>query len=63
MGMWKTYGRWRGEGDEEAMGRESERESEIKRKMIWNIVGATNLMWRYLGKPKNFLSASAFSLY
>jgi hypothetical protein len=26
-------------------------------------VGATNLMWWYLGKPKNFLSASAFSLY
>ncbi len=26
-------------------------------------MGATNLTWRYLGKPKNFLSASAFSLY
>jgi hypothetical protein len=25
-------------------------------------VGAANLTWRYLGKPKNFLSASAFSL-
>jgi hypothetical protein len=46
-------------GDEEAM----RRESEIERRMIWNIVGATNQTWRYLGKLKNFLSASAFSLY
>jgi hypothetical protein len=29
----------------------------------WKCVGAANLTWRYLGKPKNFLSTSAFSLY
>jgi hypothetical protein len=26
-------------------------------------VGVANLTWRYLGKLKNFLSVSAFSLY
>ncbi len=41
-------------GDEEAMGRESERESEIERKMIWNIVGATNLHGGIWGSLKIF---------
>ena len=45
-------------GDEEAMGRGSEKKSEIERRMIWNIVGRANLTWLYLGKSKNFLSTS-----
>ena len=37
--------------------------SEVERKMIWNIVRATNLMWRYSEEAKKFLSALAFNLY
>ncbi len=40
-------------GDKEAMGRE--RESEIERRMIWNIVGAANLTRGYLEEAKKFL--------
>jgi hypothetical protein len=36
--------------------------SEIERKMIWNIVRAANLTWRYSEEAKKFLSASAFNL-
>ena len=31
--------------------------------MKWDFVGVTNLMWQILEKVKEFLSASAFSLY
>ncbi len=39
-----------------------EGESEIEKRMIWNIMGAANLMWRYLEEVKKFLSVLAFNL-
>jgi hypothetical protein len=38
-----------------------ERENKMEEKE-WNYKEKASLMWYVLGKPKNFLSASAFSL-
>ena len=43
--------------------RERERESEIKRRMMWNFVVLGILMWQYLEEAKKFLSVSTFNLY
>jgi hypothetical protein len=40
-----------------------ERESEIKRMMMWNFVELGILMWQHLEEAKKFLFVSAFNLY